>query len=155
MWYLNFTKMSSKIVLEICANSVDSALMAQKGGAQRVELCDNIYEGGTTPSYGAIQIARKKLNIELNIIIRPRGGDFCYSDLEFEIMQKDIVFAKENGLRVLARQKLLLTFSVLIQAIANGPMYFQNIILNQIVRPGNRFPKSTAPSRPPCSPWSG
>jgi copper homeostasis protein len=71
--------------------------MAQKGGAQRVELCDNIYEGGTTPSYGAIKIAREKLNIELNIIIRPRGGDFCYSDLEFEIMQKDIGFAKENG----------------------------------------------------------
>lgn len=89
--------MSSKITLEICANSVDSALMAQKGGAQRVELCDNIYEGGTTPSYGAIKIAREKLNIELNIIIRPRGGDFCYSDLEFEIMQKDIMFAKENG----------------------------------------------------------
>ncbi|NOQ27319.1 MAG: copper homeostasis protein CutC [Bacteroidales bacterium] len=89
--------MSSKIILEICANSVDSALMAEKGGAQRVELCDNIYEGGTTPSYGAIKIAGEKLNIELNIIIRPRGGDFCYSDLEFEIMQKDIEFAKENG----------------------------------------------------------
>lgn len=89
--------MSSKIILEICANSVDSALMAQKGGAQRVELCDNIYEGGTTPSYGAIKIVGERLNIELNIIIRPRGGDFCYSDLEFEIMQKDIEFAKENG----------------------------------------------------------
>jgi copper homeostasis protein len=89
--------MSSNIILEICANSVESALMAQKGGAQRVELCDNIYEGGTTPSYGAIKIAREKLNIELNIIIRPRGGDFCYSDLEFEIMQKDIEFAKKNG----------------------------------------------------------
>ncbi len=89
--------MSSEIILEICANSVDSALMAQKGGAQRVELCDNIYEGGTTPSYGAIKVAGERLNIELNIIIRPRGGDFCYSDLEFEIMQKDIEFAKKNG----------------------------------------------------------
>lgn len=89
--------MSSKIILEICANSVESALMAQKGGAQRVELCDNIYEGGTTPSYGAIKIASQKLNIELNIIIRPHGGDFCYSDLEFEIMLKDVEFAKENG----------------------------------------------------------
>jgi copper homeostasis protein len=89
--------MSSKITLEICANSVESALMAQKGGAHRVELCDNMYEGGTTPSFGAIKLAREKLNIELNIIIRPRGGDFCYSDLEYDIMQKDIEFAKEAG----------------------------------------------------------
>jgi copper homeostasis protein len=86
--------MSSKPILEICANSLESAVNAQKGGAQRVELCDNIYEGGTTPSYGSIQQARKLLNIDLNVIIRPRGGDFCYSDLEFEIMKKDIEFAK-------------------------------------------------------------
>ncbi len=89
--------MSSKYILEICANSVESALMAQKGGAQRIELCDNIYEGGTTPSYGAISKAREVLNIDLNVIIRPRGGDFCYSELEFEIMKKDIEFAKESG----------------------------------------------------------
>jgi copper homeostasis protein len=87
--------MTSKFILEICANSVESALMAQEGGAHRVELCDNIYEGGTTPSYGAIRIARKELHIDLNIIIRPRDGDFCYSDLEFEIMKKDIEFAKK------------------------------------------------------------
>ena len=93
----NAIKMSSKHILEICANSVESALMAQKGGAQRVELCDNIYEGGTTPSYGAILSASKLLNIDLNIIIRPRGGDFCYSELEFEIMKKDIEFAKKLG----------------------------------------------------------
>lgn len=90
--------MSSKNILEICANSVESALMAQKGGAQRVELCDNIYEGGTTPSYGTILKARELLNIDLNIIIRPRGGDFCYSELEFEIIKKDIEFAKNAGI---------------------------------------------------------
>jgi copper homeostasis protein len=89
--------MTSKFILEICANSVESALMAQEGGAHRVELCDNIYEGGTTPSYGAIRIARKELHIDLNIIIRPRGGDFHYSALEFEIMKKDIEFAKTSG----------------------------------------------------------
>jgi len=71
--------------------------MAQEGGAHRVELCENIYEGGTTPSYGAITIAREKLYIDFNIIIRPRGGDFYYSDLEFEIMKKDIEFAKQSG----------------------------------------------------------
>ncbi len=86
--------MSSKYILEICANSVESALMAQKGEAQRTELCDNIYEGGTTPSYGVISKARDLLNIDLNVIIRPRGGDFCYSELEFEIMKKDIGFSK-------------------------------------------------------------
>jgi len=89
--------MSSKFILEICANSVESAVMAQNGKAQRVELCDNIYEGGTTPSYGAILQARKELIIDLNTIIRPRGGDFCYSELEFEIMKKDIEFAKNSG----------------------------------------------------------
>jgi len=90
--------MFSKIVLEICANSVESALMAEKGGAQRVELCDNIYEGGTTPSYGSILLAKQKLNIDVNVIIRPRGGDFFYSVDEFEIMKSDIEFAKKAGI---------------------------------------------------------
>lgn len=89
--------MTSKFVLEICANSVESAIMAQKGGAQRVELCDNIHEGGTTPSQGAIISARKELDIDLNIIIRPRGGDFFYTKTEFDIMIKDIEIAKKLG----------------------------------------------------------
>ena len=87
----------NKLLLEICANSVESAFLAQLGGAHRVELCENIYEGGTTPSYGAIRLARKMLDIELNIIIRPRGGDFLYSESEFEIMCEDIVMAKQLG----------------------------------------------------------
>ncbi len=90
--------MPSEFTLEICANSVESALMAQKGGAQRIELCDNIHEGGTTPSYGAILQAKQKLNIDINIIIRPRGGDFLYSNDEFEIMKTDIEFAKKIGI---------------------------------------------------------
>lgn len=89
--------MNSQFKLEICANSVESALMAQEGGAHRIELCDNIYEGGTTPSYGEILLARENLKIGLNIIIRPRGGDFHYSDIEFEIMKKDIEYAKKVG----------------------------------------------------------
>jgi len=87
----------NKKILEICANSVESAFLAQLGGAHRVELCDNIFEGGTTPSYGAISIARKMLRINLNVIIRPRGGDFLYSESEFEIMCEDIVMAKQLG----------------------------------------------------------
>lgn len=83
--------------LEICANSAESAIMAQTGGAHRVELCDNILEGGTTPSIGSIKLARKYLSIDLNVIIRPRGGDFLYSDLEFEMMCTDIEIAKDLG----------------------------------------------------------
>ncbi len=83
--------------IEICANSVASCLQAQKGGAYRVELCAGIPEGGTTPSYGEIAVARKLLNIKLNIIIRPRGGDFLYSDVEHETMLHDIEMAKKLG----------------------------------------------------------
>jgi copper homeostasis protein len=85
------------ISLEVCANSLTSALAAQDGGAARVELCDNLNEGGTTPSYGQILIARKRLKIKLHTLIRPREGDFLYSDLEFEIMKADIQFCTQVG----------------------------------------------------------
>lgn len=83
--------------LEICANSVASCLEAQKGGAYRVELCAAIPEGGTTPSYGDITVARELLDIKLNVIIRPRSGDFLYSALEHRIMLKDIEIARQLG----------------------------------------------------------
>ncbi len=72
-------------------------MAAQQGGAARVELCDNLIVGGTTPSAGTLELARKHLHIALNVIIRPRGGDFFYSDIEFEIMQRDIEIAKQLG----------------------------------------------------------
>lgn len=84
-------------VFEICVDSPESALAAQEGGADRIELCDNLIEGGTTPSIGSIEIARKLLNIKLHVIVRPRGGDFLYSDIEFEIMKRDIETAKRAG----------------------------------------------------------
>lgn len=84
------TSISKNIQLEVCANSVTSALAAQEGGAYRVELCDNLENGGTTPSFGQILLARKQLNIRLYVLIRPRSGDFLYSDLEFEIMKADV-----------------------------------------------------------------
>ena len=83
--------------IEICANSVASCVEAQKGGAYRVELCAGIPEGGTTPSYGEIVVARMLLNIKLNIIIRPRGGDFLYSEVEHQAMLHDIEMAKKLG----------------------------------------------------------
>lgn len=82
---------------EICANSVASCIAAQEGGANRVELCAGIPEGGTTPSYGMIRSARECISIALNVIIRPRGGDFLYSEEEINEMLYDIRVAKELG----------------------------------------------------------
>jgi copper homeostasis protein len=90
-------KMTQLITLEICANSVTSALAAQEGGAIRVELCENLNEGGTTPSKGQIMIARKLLHIKLNVLVRPRGGDFLYTDLEYDIMTADVRCCIEAG----------------------------------------------------------
>lgn len=80
--------------LEICANSFTSALAAQDGGAYRVELCENMAEGGTTPSYAQIKLCKEKLSIQVWPIIRPRGGDFLYSDIEFNLMKEDIKICK-------------------------------------------------------------
>jgi copper homeostasis protein len=80
--------------LEICANSFSSALEAEKGGANRVELCENMAEGGTTPSYAQIKLCKEKLNIQVWPIIRPRGGDFLYSNDELELMKEDIKICK-------------------------------------------------------------
>lgn len=77
-------------LLEVCAGSLASCLAAQAGGAGRVELCDNLLEGGTTPSFGQIALARERLDIALHVIIRPRGGDFCYDDAEFDVMARDV-----------------------------------------------------------------
>ncbi|MBN2666169.1 MAG: copper homeostasis protein CutC [Bacteroidales bacterium] len=87
-----------KFKLEICADSVASAINAQSAGADRIELCDNLLEGGTTPGYGAIISARSNLSIKLHVLIRPRGGDFLYSDLEYDIMRRDIELCAENGI---------------------------------------------------------
>jgi copper homeostasis protein len=86
-----------KFTLEIIGFTIDGCMIAQDAGAHRIELCDNPHEGGTTASYGFIKIARKKLHIDLYPIIRPRGGDFFYSDEEFEILKTDVKLCKEIG----------------------------------------------------------
>jgi copper homeostasis protein len=83
--------------LEIIAFNIESCNIAQAAGATRIELCDNPGDGGTTPSYGYIKAARAALQIELYCMIRPRGGDFFYSDAEFEIMKADVQMCKQLG----------------------------------------------------------
>jgi len=88
---------ANSVRVEIAAHSVESALAAQAGGADRVELFSNPLEGGVTPSEGLIVGARKAVNIAVHVMIRPRGGDFHYSHHEFEIMRTDIAAAKRLG----------------------------------------------------------
>ncbi|MBN1340013.1 MAG: copper homeostasis protein CutC [Bacteroidales bacterium] len=88
---------SKKYMLEICAASVASAISAERGGADRVELISSLSEGGVTPGAATIRLARKNISIGLFVIIRPRAGDFCYSGPEFEVMKEDIKTAKDLG----------------------------------------------------------
>lgn len=83
--------------LEVIAFNIESCLLAEANGVSRIELCDNQADGGTTPSYGFIKAARAILSIELYPIIRPRGGDFLYSDAEFDIIKSDVLLCKELG----------------------------------------------------------
>ncbi len=85
------------MILEICANSVESALAAAEGGADRIELCTNMHDGGTTPSFGQIKWCLAHLEIAVWPLIRPRGGDFVYSNAEFEEMLLDIANCKQLG----------------------------------------------------------
>ena len=92
---MSFNHKSIKI--EVCAFSLESCLAAEKGGANRLELCGSMYEGGTTPSAGLMHMAKQQVSLEIHAMIRPRGGDFCYSDDEISVMQADVTVAKELG----------------------------------------------------------
>jgi copper homeostasis protein len=94
---ITFNKRLMKFKLEICVDSVQSAIAAQEAGASRVELCANLAEGGTTPGLGTIVSARENIDIGLNVLIRPRAGDFLYTDLEFDIIRKDLDICGEHG----------------------------------------------------------
>ncbi len=85
------------IQIEACVDSVESAVQAQAGGAHRVELCDALDVGGTTPSHDTIAGTRERLKIGLFVLIRPRGGDFCYTTEEYETMARDVLKAKSLG----------------------------------------------------------
>ena len=85
------------MIVEVCANSLESAVNAQKAGADRIELCTELAGGGTTPSFGLLKLIKEHISIPVNVLIRPRSGDFTYSNLEFEIIKKDIALCKELG----------------------------------------------------------
>ncbi|MEN9684671.1 MAG: hypothetical protein RLZZ28_457 [Bacteroidota bacterium] len=84
-------------MLEIAVFNIGSAITAEKAGADRIELCENPADGGTTPSYGTLKIVKEKIRIPVFPIIRPRAGDFLFSAEEFAVMQKDISLCKELG----------------------------------------------------------
>ena len=84
-------------ILEIAVFNIQSALIAANGGADRIELCENYANGGTTPSYGILKTVREKISIPVFVMICPRAGDFLYSDDEFEVIKKDIVICKKLG----------------------------------------------------------
>ncbi len=89
--------MSDLVCVEVCVDSVASAIAAEQGGAHRLELCSNLAEGGVTPSAGLIAMVRKRVAIELRVLIRPRAGDFCYSHDEFDVMSRDVLLAQQLG----------------------------------------------------------
>ena len=89
--------MSHSITLEVLVESVESGIAAMAGGADRLEVCQNLFEGGTTPSAGLVTALREAVDLPIQVMIRPRGGDFCYSTREFEVMRHDLRILKELG----------------------------------------------------------
>src|ERR1700691_2037864 len=89
--------MSDPVLIEVCVDSVESAVAAERGGAGRVELSSALLEGGVTPSAGLIELARGRTSIGLHVMVRTRGGDFCYTQEEFETMTRDNVAAQNLG----------------------------------------------------------
>ena len=85
------------MILEIAVFNIQSAIAAANAGADRIELCENPADGGTTPSYGYLKTVREKISIPIFPIIRARGGDFFYTDEEFAVMKKDVLLCKDLG----------------------------------------------------------
>jgi copper homeostasis protein len=93
---------NGKFILEICADSLDCAIAAERAGADRIELCSVLPVGGVTPSAGIMEAARAHLRVPIHVLIRPRPGNFVYSSCEFEVMRSDIGVAKQLGMNGIA-----------------------------------------------------
>src|SRR5437667_9823877 len=89
--------MSDSVLLEVCADSVESALAAQRGGAHRIGLCSGLVEGGTTLSSGLISTVRSRVSIPICVMVRPRGGDFCYETDYFETLEQGVLTSMQLG----------------------------------------------------------
>lgn len=95
------------MLVEVCANSLESALNAQKAGADRIELCSELGVGGVTPSHGLLELVKQNLQIPIHVLIRPRSAHFTYSDAEFEVMKADIEQCKKIGVKGIVSGVLL------------------------------------------------
>ena len=91
------TTADAGVLVEACVDSVASALAAERGGARRLELCDALFDGGTTPSAGMIAACKASVSIPVFVMIRARGGGFVYSDAERDVMRRDVIAARELG----------------------------------------------------------
>jgi copper homeostasis protein len=89
--------MEKRFILEVCVDSLESAMAAERGGADRLEVCQNLFEGGTTPNAGLIRLIRERSKVSANVMIRPRGGDFCYTKEDYAVMEADVEIAKRMG----------------------------------------------------------
>ena len=100
------------MLVEVCANSLESALVAERAGADRIELCSELAVGGLTPSYGLLKAVKEHVKIPVHVLIRPRSGDFTYSDAEFDIMLTDIALCKEMGFEGIVSGVLTKSFTL-------------------------------------------
>ncbi|WP_419213754.1 copper homeostasis protein CutC [Maribacter sp. X9] len=100
------------MLVEVCANSLESALVAERAGAHRIELCSELAVGGLTPSYGLLKAVKKRISIPVHVLIRPRSGDFTYTDDEFDIMLEDIRLCVELGFEGVVAGILFKNFSL-------------------------------------------
>lgn len=89
--------MHADLTFEVCVDSAEAAIAAAEGGADRVELCSDLLEGGLTPTQGTVKVARARIDVKIMAMVRPRGGDFCYSKVEFEVMREDLAALKALG----------------------------------------------------------
>ncbi len=100
------------MIVEVCANSIESAINAEKAGADRIELCSELAVGGVTPSFGLIKHVLREISLPVHVLIRPRSGDFTYSDREFAIMKEDIRICMELGVSGIVSGVLTNAFSI-------------------------------------------
>ena len=100
------------MLVEVCANSLESAMNAQKAGADRIELCSELAVGGITPSYGLLKAVKENVDIPVHVLIRPRSGDFSFTEDEFKIMKRNIELCVDMGFDGIVSGVLQMNFTL-------------------------------------------